>query len=78
MAFSRDVEAGVPQNARHVFESVIGNGHHLHDVAQSVPKVRQPDIGRAKKVLGWEPKVDFEEGITKTIDYFREYLKSNA
>jgi dTDP-glucose 4,6-dehydratase len=35
------------------------------------PKVRQPDITRAKKVLGWEPKVDFEEGITKTIEYFR-------
>jgi dTDP-glucose 4,6-dehydratase len=35
------------------------------------PKVRQPDITRAKKVLGWEPKVEFEEGITKTIEYFR-------
>ena len=35
------------------------------------PKVRQPDITRAKKVLGWEPKVEFEEGIKKTIDYFR-------
>ncbi len=35
------------------------------------PKVRQPDISRAKKVLGWEPKVDFEEGITATIEYFR-------
>ena len=35
------------------------------------PKVRQPDITRAKKVLGWEPRVRFEEGIVKTIDYFR-------
>jgi len=35
------------------------------------PKVRQPDITRARSVLGWEPKVDFEEGIKKTIDYFR-------
>jgi dTDP-glucose 4,6-dehydratase len=35
------------------------------------PKVRQPDITRAKKVLGWEPKVAFEEGIAKTIEYFR-------
>ncbi|MFV0336983.1 MAG: UDP-glucuronic acid decarboxylase family protein [Chthoniobacterales bacterium] len=35
------------------------------------PKVRQPDITRAKKLLGWEPKVDFETGITKTIEYFR-------
>jgi dTDP-glucose 4,6-dehydratase len=38
------------------------------------PKVRQPDITRAKKVLGWGPKVDFEEGITKTIEYFRERI----
>lgn len=39
------------------------------------PKVRQPDITRAKSVLGWEPKVDFEEGIKKTIDYFRTRLQ---
>ncbi len=41
------------------------------------PKVRQPDISRAKKVLGWEPRVSFEEGITRTIKYFRESLKSD-
>ena len=35
------------------------------------PKVRQPDITRAKSLLGWEPKVAFEEGIKLTIDYFR-------
>jgi dTDP-glucose 4,6-dehydratase len=35
------------------------------------PKVRQPDIGRARSILGWEPKVDFEEGIRHTIEYFR-------
>ena len=35
------------------------------------PKVRQPDITRARKVLGWEPKIPFEEGIVTTIDYFR-------
>src|SRR5205814_2130959 len=39
------------------------------------PKVRQPDISRAKTVLGWEPRVNFEEGITQTIEYFRESLK---
>src|SRR5438270_8500531 len=38
------------------------------------PKVRQPDISRAKKVLGWEPRVSFEEGIKKTIEYFKESL----
>jgi dTDP-glucose 4,6-dehydratase len=38
------------------------------------PKVRQPDITRAKKLLGWEPKVDFESGIRETIVYFRDKL----
>ena len=35
------------------------------------PKVRQPDITRAKALLGWAPVVEFDEGIRKTIDYFR-------
>ena len=35
------------------------------------PKVRQPDITRARTLLGWEPKVQLEEGLTKTIEYFR-------
>lgn len=40
------------------------------------PKVRQPDITRAKTVLGWEPKVPFEEGIRHTIDFFRTRLNA--
>jgi dTDP-glucose 4,6-dehydratase len=35
------------------------------------PKVRQPDITRARTVLGWEPKVGLEEGLTRTLEYFR-------
>ena len=35
------------------------------------PKVRRPDITRARTLLHWEPKVDLREGLTKTIDYFR-------
>jgi dTDP-glucose 4,6-dehydratase len=38
------------------------------------PKVRQPDITRARKLLGWEPKVDFESGIRETLLYFRQRL----
>lgn len=38
------------------------------------PKVRQPDITRAKSILKWEPRVAFEEGIIQTIDYFRPRL----
>lgn len=36
------------------------------------PKVRQPDITRAKTILGWEPKVDFDKGIRETIEFFRD------
>jgi dTDP-glucose 4,6-dehydratase len=35
------------------------------------PKVRQPDITRARTLLGWEPKVRLEEGLTTTLEYFR-------
>ncbi|MBI3845839.1 MAG: SDR family oxidoreductase [Planctomycetes bacterium] len=35
------------------------------------PKVRQPDITKARRVLGWEPKVSLDEGLKKTLDYFR-------
>jgi dTDP-glucose 4,6-dehydratase len=35
------------------------------------PKVRRPDITRARTLLGWEPKVDLREGLTKTIEYFK-------
>lgn len=39
------------------------------------PTRRQPDIARAKKVLGWKPKTDLEEGLAKTIDCFRQELR---
>ncbi len=38
------------------------------------PKVRQPDISLAKQLLGWEPKISLDEGIEKTVDYFRAFL----
>jgi len=38
---------------------------------QDDPKQRQPDITRARKLLGWEPKVDLKEGLTVAIEYFR-------
>jgi dTDP-glucose 4,6-dehydratase len=36
------------------------------------PKVRQPDITRARNILGWEPKIDFDKGIRETIEFFRD------
>jgi dTDP-glucose 4,6-dehydratase len=38
------------------------------------PKVRQPDITRAKTILGWEPKVSREQGLKLTLDYFKREL----
>ena len=38
------------------------------------PQVRQPDIAKARNILGWEPKVDLDEGLAKTIDYFRRFV----
>tara|TARA_B110001469_G_C9626147_1_gene312612 strand:+ start:180 stop:311 length:132 start_codon:yes stop_codon:yes gene_type:complete len=38
------------------------------------PKQRQPDITQAKAVLGWEPKVQLEAGLKKTIEYFAQSL----
>jgi len=37
-------------------------------------QVRQPDISKAREILGWEPEVSLEEGLGKTIQYFRERL----
>ncbi|KAF0138907.1 MAG: NAD-dependent epimerase/dehydratase [Stygiobacter sp.] len=39
------------------------------------PKVRQPDITRAKNILGWEPKVDRAEGLKITLEYFKKEVK---
>ncbi len=39
------------------------------------PKIRQPDISKAKRILSWEPKVPREEGLHKTLSYFRDMLQ---
>lgn len=41
---------------------------------QDDPKVRQPDISKAQRVLGWEPKISLETGLSQTIDYFRAFV----
>ena len=42
-----------------------------HPLPQDDPKVRKPDISKARRVLGWEPKIDLEEGLRRTAAYFR-------
>jgi UDP-glucuronate decarboxylase len=45
---------------------------------QDDPRQRQPDISKAKAVLGWQPTVQLEEGVRRTISYFDELLASGA
>jgi dTDP-glucose 4,6-dehydratase len=46
----------------------------FNPLPQDDPQVRQPDIAKARELLGWEPRVALEEGLKKTIQYFRERL----
>jgi dTDP-glucose 4,6-dehydratase len=48
--------------------------HPRDERTKDDPMVRQPDINKARQVLGWEPRVSLEEGLTKTIDWFRHRL----
>jgi dTDP-glucose 4,6-dehydratase len=49
--------------------------HPKDERTKDDPMVRQPDISRARQLLGWEPVVSLEEGLTKTIDWFRDRLR---
>jgi len=55
---------------------LTGSGSKLvyRPLPEDDPKVRQPDITRARTLLNWEPKVGLEEGLTKTLGYFREQV----
>jgi UDP-glucuronate decarboxylase len=44
------------------------------ELPQDDPQQRKPDISRAKEVLGWEPTIELEEGVQRTIEYFRKAL----
>jgi dTDP-glucose 4,6-dehydratase len=41
------------------------------DLPEDDPKVRRPDIGKARRLLGWEPQVSLEEGLQRVLPYFR-------
>jgi len=46
----------------------------MHALPVDDPKVRQPDISRARDILGWEPEIPLREGLANTIDYFKKML----
>ena len=45
---------------------------------QDDPKQRQPDITKARQLLGWEPKIDLETGLRKSLDYFKKAVAEEA
>ena len=46
----------------------------FEELPEDDPKVRKPDISKAEKLLGWKPNVGIEEGIEKTVEYFRSQI----
>jgi dTDP-glucose 4,6-dehydratase len=64
---------------RQLAEKVLAMTHSkspldLRPLPVDDPKVRQPDITRARQRLGWEPQVSLDEGLEKTIAYFRGHV----
>src|SRR5207248_855169 len=45
---------------------------------QDDPKQRRPDITKARTLLGWDPKVSLEEGLGRSLDYFREVVAAEV
>ena len=80
--FTGPINTGNPREfiIKELAEKVIeltGSSSELEykTLPQDDPIQRQPDITLAKEKLGWEPKIQLEQGIKKTITYFEELLK---
>lgn len=50
----------------------------FESLPQDDPKVRKPDISRARKLLGWEPRIDRRTGMARTLEHFRGRIKANG
>jgi UDP-glucuronate decarboxylase len=69
-------ETSVLEFARRILEYTGSRSKIVHrPLPSDDPKQRQPDIARARELLGWEPKVPLEAGLRKTIEYFAGILK---
>jgi dTDP-glucose 4,6-dehydratase len=70
-------EITVLQLAREILELTGGKGKiSFNPLPEDDPKVRQPDISKARKLLGWEPRVSRPEGLRLTCEYFRAKMKA--
>ncbi|MFL5320626.1 MAG: UDP-glucuronic acid decarboxylase family protein [Myxococcaceae bacterium] len=66
-------EMTVLEFAEAVRKAAGGGGKIIHKpFPQGDPKQRKPDITKAKQVLGWEPRVSLEDGLKRTIEYFKQ------
>jgi dTDP-glucose 4,6-dehydratase len=66
-------EMTIAEFARTIIEMTGSRGGVVHhDLPVDDPKQRRPDISKAKRVLGWSPVVSLEEGMRRTVEYFRE------
>lgn len=72
-------EFTIRQLAEMVVEMVGGRSSiDLRPLPQDDPKQRQPDITQARRVLGWEPRTELEDGLKATIAYFDRLLKEGG
>jgi dTDP-glucose 4,6-dehydratase len=57
---------------------LTGTKSHIvyQPLPQDDPRQRKPDIGKARRILGWQPRVELEDGLRRTIEYFREVQAS--
>lgn len=68
-------EMTINELAKKIIEMTKSNSKIVYKpLPEDDPKVRQPDITRARTILGWEPKVTLEEGLKSTIAYFKTTL----
>jgi dTDP-glucose 4,6-dehydratase len=68
-----DKEVSILQFAQVVIKLTGSSSKLRHEpLPVDDPKVRQPDISRARELLGWEPKILIEDGLSRTIEYFKE------
>ena len=60
--------------------AMIGNAMplHFHDLPVNDPMQRRPDIRKAQDLLGWEPHIDLDQGLSRTIAYFRNLIEAKA
>ena len=82
--FAEPVNLGNPyeipliQVANRILELVQSKSRIIQrELPPDDPKVRRPDITRAREILGWEPRVELDEGLALTLPYFQSEVNSS-